>query len=111
MVDPTTLTADEIHERLATRWDFSGPRPMPRPGAFTCICGSTEWHPRFWRMWSYDEAETVEEPPHRIADRCDVTMKCAWCGQIVDWGVPITREYYEKYMTGPTYVGWHRRAD
>ncbi len=84
-------TTEEIMERVNENWDLDGPLPLPK---FTplCVCGNTDWHARLWLFWDRTAGGQLT---HRITHRCDMSVKCQHCGQVVIFGIPLPDEWLE----------------
>lgn len=101
---PDDLTSDQIMERTLRHWDYSGPLPIPI-GEFTCFCGGTDWHARYWLF--HDYAIQRANRDHRFRYRCDVSLKCMDCGHTPVWGLVIPDEHWAKWGLSPRKVDWH----
>jgi hypothetical protein len=84
-------SADDILSEVEKNWDLDLPLPVPRFEPL-CVCGNSEWHARLWLFWDRTAGGTVH---HRIGHRCDMSLKCASCGQVVIWGLPLPDEWIE----------------
>ncbi len=82
------LDPEDIHARVATMWDFSWAYPLPKRPPM-CGCGRREWHARTWGFTDRRRGEAGL----RVKWRCNVSLKCAWCGEVRTWGVPVRDEY------------------
>jgi hypothetical protein len=84
-------TREEILEQIEKLWDLDLPLPVPK---FTplCVCGATTWHARLWLFWDRTGGGVLD---HRITHRCDTSLKCQECGQVIIWGVPIPQEWID----------------
>lgn len=73
---------DDVHARVAKRWDFNGPLPQPTPGWLRCpICGDEQPTPRYWRFH--------QRPASSVRWRCDVSFKCTDCSHVWVHGIPL----------------------
>ncbi len=82
-------TAEQIVDQIDTKWDLDLPLPVPKFDPL-CVCGSTAWHARMWLFWDRTADGVVS---HRVGHRCDMSLKCNSCGQVVIWGVPLPDEW------------------
>jgi hypothetical protein len=82
-------TTEDIMEEVEKWWDLDIPLPIPKFSPL-CVCGGLTWHGRLWLFWDRTGGGALE---HRIAHRCDMSMKCQRCGQVVIWGVPLPRNW------------------
>lgn len=87
---PETST-DEILERVDANWNLDSPLPLPRflP---VCVCSQMDWHARLWLFWDRTAGGQLT---HRITHRCDMSIKCQHCGQVVIFGIPLPDEWIE----------------
>lgn len=86
------LTAEQVHEATAARWDLSATLPVPRPGWLACpVCRVRQVQARHWRFFRRRGA-TVE-------GRCDVSFKCIACAAVWTHGVALDEATYTR-MTG-----------
>ncbi len=85
---------DRILEIVEENWNLNSPLPLP---TFTpiCVCGRKEWHARLWLFWDRTAGGQLT---HRIAHRCDMSIKCQHCGQVVIFGIPLPDEWVEYWQ-------------
>jgi hypothetical protein len=79
--------------------------PWRRQAPYRCLCGKREWQSRYWLLHSYEGQP--EKWSHRHNHRCDVSLKCMWCGLVDVWGVVVSDEHWERYSLSPRKVNWH----
>jgi hypothetical protein len=75
---------EEVFERSATVWNLCEGIPFARSRQLECpACMSPEFIYRHWRFF--------KRPPkqHRTVERCDVHLKCTYCGMVWVHGVVI----------------------
>lgn len=84
-----SLAPDEVAERIARRWQIRGGLyPMPR-WAITCpVCWSQEIQ---LRHHHYHRRPGKSNP-----FRCDVSVKCCECSNVLVFGLVVTQEVYAK---------------
>lgn len=80
-----------ILEIVQENWNLDSPLPLP---TFTpvCVCGQKNWHARLWLFWDRTAGGQLT---HRITHRCDMSIKCQHCGQVVIFGIPLPDEWVE----------------
>jgi hypothetical protein len=94
------LTPEEIHERVATRWDlYSWAYPLPKFHAVCPWCGADELHARTWGFHDRHPHMERDVDSGRVRYRCDVSMKCCFCGNVQTWGVAVPDEWWLERMS------------
>lgn len=85
---------DRILEIVEENWNLNSPLPLP---TFTpiCVCGEKDWHARLWLFWDRTAGGQLT---HRITHRCDMSIKCQHCGQVVIFGIPLPDEWVEYWQ-------------
>lgn len=84
-------TAEDILEDTDAKWDLDWPLPIPKFSP-TCVCKYRDWHARLWMFWDRTGGEVFD---HRVKYRCDTSLKCARCGQVIIFGVALPEEWVE----------------
>jgi hypothetical protein len=84
-------SSEAIMKQVEELWDLDVPLPIPRFNPM-CVCGFDEWHARLWLFWDRTGGGVLE---HRVTHRCDTSLKCQRCGQVIIWGVPLPEEWIE----------------
>lgn len=84
------LPAEQVHERVAARWDLSGPAPVPYPGWMACpVCRCEQIQIRWWK-WH------VRPPKATVPWRCDVSIKCTDCSALWTHGIPVPEDVFSR---------------
>jgi hypothetical protein len=92
-----SIDREQIQQRIQSLWDLTGRLPVPRFAEYyQCpSCYHVGLHARLWRLFVRRAAE-----PGRFSHRCDVSLKCAWCGLTSAYGVPLTEQQYFEFVRG-----------
>ncbi len=89
------LSAEEIEESVSIMWALSGRLPMPRFKRKCPICRGLRMQARLWRFFPRKAKERG-----RMSHRCDVGVKCTWCGLVLTFGVALTEDQYWRFIRG-----------
>ena len=88
------VESDDIIKRIEENWDLDGPLPLPKFVPL-CICGKQDWHARLWLFWDRSSGGALD---NRIMYRCDMSIKCQHCGQVIIFGIPLPLEWIDYWQ-------------
>lgn len=88
------IESDEIMALVEENWNLDTPLPVPKFSSL-CVCGKSAWHARLWMFWDRSSGGALT---NRIQHRCDMSIKCQHCGQVVIFGVPLPIEWIDYWQ-------------
>jgi len=92
-------TPAAIGSAIGAWWDTAGPLPVPRRSIKCPFCGGAAY-PRAWSIYRLTEHRA--EYRHRLAWRCDVSIKCHTCAAVWAHGLAITEAQAAQFGANTT---------
>lgn len=81
------------------KWDKTLPYWEPDPGCADprCAwCGKANWLIRWWHFFDRARNDPLNQP-HLAPYRCDVSIKCLVCGQVLSFGLIVPVAWWEEH--------------